>query len=119
MAKGQQLNAEIPVVEVGEPIGVTRDGGILEHLLREIEVRCVPSDLPDEIKVDVGALEIGDVLTAGDIVLPERVVLVTDPEQGVFTITTSRAAVAEEAEEVAEVAEGEAPPAAEEEEAKS
>ncbi|HOO77451.1 MAG TPA: 50S ribosomal protein L25 [bacterium] len=119
VAKGQQLTAEIPVVEVGEAIGVTRDGGILEHLLREIEVRCVPSDLPDEIRVDVSALEIGDVLTAGDLVLPDRVVLVTDPEQGVFTITTSRAAVAEEAEEGAEAAEGETPPPAEEEEAKS
>jgi len=113
ISRDEKLVAPVSVVEAGEPVGVTRDGGILAHLLREIELRCLPSDLPEEIVVDVSALEIGDSIHAGELELPAEVELVTDPEQAIFTVTTSRAALAEEEEEEA-AEEGEAEEAGEE-----
>jgi large subunit ribosomal protein L25 len=96
-------------------------GGLLDHALREVELDCLPGAIPDSIDVDVTALEIGDSVHVGDLVLPEGVELKTDAAQSVASVVTPKAeeepeAVAVEGEEGIEGeapepgAEGEAPP---------
>lgn len=102
---GEKLTATVPVVAVGEAIGVTRDGGILEHILREIEVKCLPTRIPERLPVDVSSLTVGDSVHASDIELEEGVELLTDPEVLIFAMAAPR--VEEEEEEVGEVEEAE------------
>jgi large subunit ribosomal protein L25 len=68
----KKLHVEVPIDWVGESIGV-KEGGVLQKQLRAIDVRCLPSDIPDSITVDISALAIGDSLTIGDISLSNGV----------------------------------------------
>ena len=86
----EKLTATVPLVDLGEAVGVTRDGGVLEHVLREIEIECLAAQLPEEIALDVSALEIGDSLKVSDLHLPEGVKILTDPELIVFTVSPPR-----------------------------
>ena len=104
------VRVEVPVHLVGKARGL-EFGGILEHTLREIELECLPRAIPDFIEVDVTALEVGDVLHARDIQLPEGVTMVTDPEQAVVAVALPQAESAGEA--AAAPAEAAAAPAAE------
>jgi large subunit ribosomal protein L25 len=65
----ETLRVEVQLELTGEPVGVTVGGGVLEHLLREVEIECLPSDLMEVIEVDVSGLEVGDSLTVADIKL--------------------------------------------------
>ena len=58
----EKIKLSIPIFLVGTPVGV-KEGGILEHLLREVEVEGLPLDIPEHIEVDVSGLNIGDVVT--------------------------------------------------------
>ncbi|MBI4668708.1 MAG: 50S ribosomal protein L25 [Elusimicrobia bacterium] len=69
----QKVEISVAVHVKGEAKGVKDQGGILEHLLREIKVRCLPTEIPAAIEVDVSKLEIGQGVTAGDLKLPEGV----------------------------------------------
>ena len=80
-------------------------GGLLEQNLHEIEVESLPQDLPEEIIVDVSAMNLGDMIHVGDIQMPEGVTAVTHADIVVFTEVDESAAEAEE--EAAEPAEGE------------
>jgi large subunit ribosomal protein L25 len=82
----EELEVKVPVVAKGEPLGVKRDGGSLEHGLWELEVVCLPTKIPQHIVIDVSALEIGDSIHVRDIQLPEGVVTPHDPEAVVFTV---------------------------------
>jgi large subunit ribosomal protein L25 len=59
-----EIDADVPVRIVGEPLGA-KEGGILQHLLRDISVSALPADIPTEIEIDVSELQIGDALTVG------------------------------------------------------
>ena len=93
-------------VEVtGKSKGVER-GGLLQVVRHELEIACLPRDLPDNIELDVTDLDIGDALHVGDIVLGEGIKLLADPSLTVLTIgapAVEEAAVPEE--ELAEAAE--------------
>ena len=65
----KKLRVEVPLKLVGEPVGVTQQGGVLEYLVREIEIECLPTDLLEHIDIDVAQLKIGDKLTVNDIKL--------------------------------------------------
>ena len=82
----EKLVATVPVAEVGEAIGVTRDGGVLEQVLHEIEIECLPADIPENIKVDVSDLEIGKSIMVEDIDLGDKIKILTEPELSVFTV---------------------------------
>jgi large subunit ribosomal protein L25 len=69
IAMGKEIEANIPIQLIETPIGVT-NGGILEHLQREVKVSCLPKDLVDSIDVDVSGLDIGQSLHIGDISFP-------------------------------------------------
>ncbi len=98
----EKITASIPVrPSHGEAVGVSQ-GGNFEQSIYEIEVNCLPGDLPEQLEADITALGIGDSLHVGEITLPENVELITDPKLTLFHVAKP---VAEEA--VAEVAEGE------------
>ena len=85
-----KMRVRISVAPTGEPIGVSRDGGTLEQLVRDVEVECLPGDLPEQIPVDVSTLEVGQRLTAGDLSLPEGMELLTAPEIAVVAVQAPR-----------------------------
>jgi large subunit ribosomal protein L25 len=114
----RKVHVSVPIHLFGSPPGV-KMGGILDQPLRELELECLPRAIPEEIRLDVGELEIGDSLHVRDIPLPEGVALVSDPELSVASVAAPSVAeeaapAVEEAAEVVEGAEGAAPaPAAE------
>ena len=121
IALDEKLTAMVPIITTGEAIGVTRDGGILEHILREVEIECLPTNLPEVIEVDVSALSIGDTIHIEDIPVIDGVTVLTEPDLSIFALAapiTEAEAEPEELEE-AEAEEGEAEEGAEGEEAKT
>jgi large subunit ribosomal protein L25 len=81
----ERITVEVPVVLVGTPVGVKDSGGILEHLLREVEVECLPTDIPARLEADVSALTIGDTLHVSDI-KAERVTIKTEADRAIATV---------------------------------
>lgn len=103
----QTVDVSVPLHVVGTAKGVALDGGILDFALREIEIECLPRSIPDQIDVDVSALEIGESLHVRDLALPPGVALKSDPDLSVVSV------VAPSTEEApAAAAEAEAPAAA-------
>jgi len=79
------ISVSLPIKLQGEAAGI-KVGGILELVINEIEVECLPGDVVEEIPVDVSGLGLGDNLTAGEIVLPKGLTLLGDPEEVLITI---------------------------------
>jgi large subunit ribosomal protein L25 len=71
---------------VGEAAGVKEQQGILNTVMHEVEVSCLPTQIPERIDADVTALMIGDVLTVADLKVPEGVRILNDPGQAVVTV---------------------------------
>ena len=93
----------VPIVITKDPVGI-KLGGIAEHHLREVEIECLPTQIPDKIEVDAGFIEIGQTLHVSDITIPEGVTFVTDPKEVVLNVSAPKV----EAEPEEEAAEGEA-----------
>jgi len=74
----EKVKVSVHVTTTGEAIGVKRDKGILQNLLREIEVECLPDKIPGHIKIDISGLEIGQSLHVGNLNLGEDVKILTD-----------------------------------------
>ena len=72
----------------GEAAGVKQDGGILEQILREVEVECLPADIPSHIDADVSELVFGKVLRVSDLPHSEKLKFLTDPNQPVAHVTS-------------------------------
>ena len=93
----QEVSADRPITvrvtvhPVGEAIGVKDTKGILNLVLHEVEVSCLPGAIPERIDADVTALAIGDVLTIADLTVPEGVRVVNDPGQAVATVSAPMA----------------------------
>ncbi len=102
----ETLRTEVVLRAVGEPVGVRVDGGILETLLRELSVECLPKDLPEVIEVDVEPMQVEDVLHVRDITPPAGVKFLDDPDQTIFIV----AAPITEAQEAALEGAGEGEP---------
>ena len=110
----EKVRVPVHITTVGEPIGVKRDKGILQHLFREIEVECLPDKIPGDVEIDISELEIGQSFHVSDLTLPDDVKILTNPEEGIVTVVAhvveEVAAPAEEAEAPeAAAAEGEEP----------
>jgi large subunit ribosomal protein L25 len=93
--KGRKVQTRIALEVEGSPVGV-REGGILEHTLYEVDIECLPKDLPEHMVVDVSGLALGESLHVSDIPVPGGVEILNSPEQTVASITMPRAAVEEE-----------------------
>jgi large subunit ribosomal protein L25 len=82
------IKVNVPLVAKGEPIGVKQEGGSLEHILWEIEVECLPTNIPKSIEVDVSQLKIGDSIHIKDIAFPTDVKVLTDPGAIVVSVAS-------------------------------
>ena len=93
IAMDRKLEVSVAVVLVGEPPGVKLQGGILEQVLREVEVECLPLDIPARITVDVGSLALGQSVRIQDLKaqLGDRVEFLQDPHSVVCHVVTPRA----------------------------
>lgn len=100
----ETIEVSVALHLVGTPAGVN-EGGAIQQINNEITIETTPRNMPEELRVDVEGLNIGDHLCAKDVVLPEGMKLVTDEEELLITIS---APVSAEAEEAAEGEEGEA-----------
>jgi large subunit ribosomal protein L25 len=80
------IEVKVPVRIVGTSLGVAFGGGILDFPLREVEVLCLPRAIPEELPIDVSALQVGDSIHVRDIPLPAGVELVSDPELSVVSV---------------------------------
>ncbi|MDD5697212.1 MAG: 50S ribosomal protein L25 [Victivallaceae bacterium] len=81
----EKITASIPVIAHGDPVGISK-GGNFEQAVHEIEVKCLPGDLPEHLEVNVSALEIGAALHVGDLQLPAGVDVLTDHKLVVFHV---------------------------------
>jgi len=82
----ETITVSVAVVATGESVGVKQDGGVLEYLLRELSVSCLPTQIPDKFAIDIAAMKIGDTKHAKDFAIPSGVKLLTDPEAAVLSV---------------------------------
>jgi large subunit ribosomal protein L25 len=104
-----RLKLNIPVHLTGEPYGVKTEGGILEFVTREIEIECLPDDIPEHITVDISEFKIGRNLRASELPLGARVKLLTDPTRMVAHVVALKAEEEKPAEEAVAGAEAAEP----------
>lgn len=97
----EQVRVKVPVELIGVPVGVKQDGGLLEHFLRDVEVECLPTDIPKQIDFDIAELKIGDTIHAKDLPVPKGARITSEPDS---VIASVHAPKAEKAEEVTEAA---------------
>jgi large subunit ribosomal protein L25 len=91
VAETEKVTIFVPVETTGEPAGVKNGGGTLEHILHKLKVRCLPKDLPEQITLDVSALEIGKSIHLGEIVPPAGVEIMGEKSRTVVTVAAPRA----------------------------
>lgn len=96
---GTKLHVNVPIRFNGTPVGVRDSGGILQEVLRDLSVECLPVDIPSEIELDVDGLELGDAIHVKDVTVPNATVL-NDPDLVICMVTapTVSATEADEAE---------------------
>ncbi|PIQ83637.1 MAG: 50S ribosomal protein L25 [Candidatus Omnitrophica bacterium CG11_big_fil_rev_8_21_14_0_20_63_9] len=80
IALTERLKVKVPLLLKGEAIGVKQENGILEHFLREVEVECLPADIPAAVEFDVSALTIGDTVHVRDLTAPANTKITSDPD---------------------------------------
>ncbi|MEJ7616046.1 MAG: 50S ribosomal protein L25 [Pyrinomonadaceae bacterium] len=86
LVSGQKIEVTVPLHLNGEPVGVREEGGVLEQILRAIEIRCSPRDIPEAIDVDVANLGVHDVLHVSDIPVGEGIEVITDADAVIATV---------------------------------
>jgi len=81
------ISIKIPIVYVGTPLGVSTEGGVVVTNLNEIEISCLPSDIPEKIEVDISNVSIGENIQAGDVDLDNKLKLVTMEDSALMSVT--------------------------------
>jgi len=103
LVKGQKIEVTVPLHLTGEPVGVREKQGVLEQIIREVDIRCEPREIPDTLEVDVSNLDVHETLHVSDIKVAEGVEILTDGDQVIATVGIVKEEVA------ATPAEGEEP----------
>jgi len=98
VTRGQVLRAMVGLVLTGSPIG-THAGGVLEQVMHEVEIECLPENLPDAIHADVSHLGLNEVLHLSEIVFPDKVKVLEDLTRTVASVRAIKEEVVEEVEE--------------------
>jgi large subunit ribosomal protein L25 len=117
------ITVDVEIVAKGEAIGVKQDGGSLEHVLREVKVQCLPTDIPKHFTVDVSGLKLNDAIHVSDLKVDAKIKIISDPDILVFQVkkheekVEDETAVAPELEVIREKKEEEGAPAAKDKEA--
>ena len=87
--KGQKLRTHMSIEFTGNPAGV-REGGVLDHSLYEVEIECLPKDLPEQLIHDITELKVGEAVRIADLTLPNGVVVLNDADQLLVSIVVPR-----------------------------
>ena len=95
IAMDKMMRVSVPIQLVGVPVGVKAQGGILEHVLREVEIECLPSDIPGHLDVDVSALEINGSIHVSDLPHSGSIKFLADEDMTVAHVSTIREEVVE------------------------
>lgn len=90
----KKIKTTVPIFLSGNPAGV-RDGGIMEQLLREVDIECFPLDIPDKLDVDVSGLQLGKTLHIYDVPQTEQYTILTSQDRAVVLVELPKAGVAE------------------------
>ena len=101
IALDKVMRVEVPVQLVGTAHGVKNQGGILDQVLREVEVECLPGDIPSHIDVDVTKMSVGDVLRVSDLPHSDKLKFITDEAATVAHVVAIKEEAAPAVEEVA------------------
>jgi large subunit ribosomal protein L25 len=91
----KRITVKVPVQTVGEPKGVKIQGGLHELVTRELEIQCLPHEIPEHFSVDIADLMVGQNIRASEIPLSGSAILVTPPETVISHVTAVRATAAE------------------------
>lgn len=82
----EKIKVKVPVRSHGEAEGVVKDGGVLDHALWEIEVECLPTEIPEKITIEVAPMKIGEAVYIKDLKIPPEVKILNDPELTVLSV---------------------------------
>ena len=99
IALTEQIRIKVPVNLKGDPVGVKQDGGVLEHFLREIEVECLPTAIPEHVECDITQMKIGDTIHVRDLAAPAGARITVDAESPVASVLAPKEEKIEEAAE--------------------
>jgi len=80
IAMDKVIRVSVPVVTVGDAVGVKTEGGFVDFITREIEVECLPQDIPEHIEIDISHLHLRQSFKVGDVNVSEGIKLITDPD---------------------------------------
>ena len=100
----QTVQVDVPLETVGVSEGVKTDGGLMDFVVRSVQISCMPADIPGHIAIEVESMGIGDVFRVKDLPEDPKIQMLTDPEQALVVINAKAAE-----EEVAETVEGAVP----------
>lgn len=106
VAMDEKIHVDVPVTLTGVPTGVKDRGGVLEHMLRDLEVYCLPGSIPEKVEIDVSHLDIGDSIHVSEIELPD-VEILTDLERSIVAVLAPTVIEEPEEEEEEELLEPE------------
>lgn len=111
IAMDKAIQVSVPVVHVGEAVGVKSEGGFVDFVNREIEVECLPKNIPEHIEVDISSLHIHQSIKIEDVKLPEEVEIISDKDTILILINVPRKEeeIVEEEKEEEVIAEEEEP----------
>jgi large subunit ribosomal protein L25 len=91
IARDTKLKLEVPIHVTGEPVGVKVQSGIFEFVLREVEVECLPDDIPERFIADVSGLELGKNFRVSDLPVDPKVKILTEPTRVIAHVAEMRA----------------------------
>lgn len=103
IALDEVIKLKVPIAAKGEAAGVAKGAGILERIMWEVEIECLPTEIPQKLEIDVTGLELGHTKTIKDLIVPSGIKVLADPEQIVMSVSAKKAV-----EEVVAAPEGEA-----------
>ena len=97
IALTERLKVKVPLLLKGEAVGVKQEGGVLEHFLREIEVECLPTEIPANLEFDISAMKIGETIHVRDLAPPKQIKITSDPESPIASVQKPKEEKPEEA----------------------
>ena len=97
------VQVNVPIVAVGIASGVKNQGGIFEFILRQLEIECLPADIPEQISMDVSSLEIGSNIRVSDLSVESKVKVLSDSENVVAHVVAPKEELEEESVEEDEI----------------
>ncbi len=100
----EKIAVTIPIKLTGKAFGV-QEGGVLQQLMRELEIECLPGDIPEKVELDITELDVGDSLSVGDLDISDDIDLVSSPDDVIVTIVTPSEITEEEEEALLDVEE--------------